>query len=86
MNKILIIIASIALLTISSVQASTTNKAHQLLIMKKMQLLADSQSYVEQEADRHVEISLEIQRYQVCIQAVNEQSKLKNCQISTSKE
>jgi hypothetical protein len=53
--------------------------------MKKMHLLADSQKYIEQEVDRHVQRSLDIQSYQVCIQAVYQEDKLQHCQISSFK-
>ena len=89
-KKRFIFIATAALLTAFTVQANTpqqldeSNKAYQKLIMKKMQLLADSQGYIQQEIDRHLQKSLDIQKYQVCIQAVSEEKKLKNCQISSN--
>ena len=86
MYKILIMISSIALLAIGTAQANiTTSKEYQQLVMKKMQLLADSQKYIDQEIDRHVERAIDIQRYQVCIQAANQQQKLKDCEINTLK-
>jgi len=84
MKKLFILITTVGLLTATSVQANTSNKAHQKLIMKKMQLLAESQNYIQQESDRHVQKSLDIQKYQVCIQAVSEAKKLKTCQISSN--
>ena len=85
MKTLFILIATASLLANSVVEANTSDKAYQKLIMKKMQLLADSQNYIQQENERHVQKSLDIQKYQVCIQAVSEEQKLQDCQISSNK-
>lgn len=77
---------TVGLFTVTSVQANTSNKAYQKLIMKKMQLLAESQNHIQQESDRHLQKSLDIQKYQICIQAVSEAKKLKTCQITSNEQ
>jgi hypothetical protein len=52
---------------------------YQQLIENKMQLLADSQNLIEAESNNHIERSILIQKYQICLQLVNQKANFKNC-------
>ena len=79
--RIRVLVAGLILSLMGVAEAGQYTIAYQQLIENKMQLLADSQDLIEAENNHHIERSILIQKYQVCLQLVNQRANFKNCII-----
>jgi hypothetical protein len=79
--RIRVLVASLILSLMGVAEAGQYSIEYQQLIENKMQLLADSQGLIEAENNHHIERSILIQKYQVCLQLVNQRANFKNCII-----
>ena len=85
MIRVTVLVLGLILGLVGVAKAEQPTSVYKQLIQNKMQLLADSQSLVEAESDNHVQRSILIQKYQICLQSVSQRENFANCIIPLQK-